>query len=113
MVNQHTSIIIFNETTSNISFYVNVLWCWACGTGPSKGGKDWRAGRAGSVNIIPSTTGAAKVYQSINHSINHCMLYPSPTTQIILFVFDFMFPFLPFLLHESAGHGTVFCLVCF
>jgi len=28
--------------------------------GPSKGGKDWRAGRAFSVNIIPSTTGAAK-----------------------------------------------------
>lgn len=28
--------------------------------GPSKGGKDWRAGRAASVNLIPSTTGAAK-----------------------------------------------------
>ena len=28
--------------------------------GPSKGGKDWRAGRAASDNIIPSTTGAAK-----------------------------------------------------
>lgn len=28
--------------------------------GPSKGGKDWRAGRAAGVNIIPSTTGAAK-----------------------------------------------------
>ena len=28
--------------------------------GPSKGGKDWRAGRAASANIIPSTTGAAK-----------------------------------------------------
>eukprot|EP00827_Trimyema_finlayi_P006412 TRINITY_DN715_c0_g2_i1.p1 TRINITY_DN715_c0_g2~~TRINITY_DN715_c0_g2_i1.p1 ORF type:complete len:390 (+),score=205.42 TRINITY_DN715_c0_g2_i1:48-1172(+) len=28
--------------------------------GPSKGGKDWRAGRAGGVNLIPSTTGAAK-----------------------------------------------------
>jgi glyceraldehyde 3-phosphate dehydrogenase len=28
--------------------------------GPSKGGKDWRAGRAVSVNIIPSSTGAAK-----------------------------------------------------
>jgi len=27
--------------------------------GPSKGGKDWRAGRAASVNIIPSSTGAA------------------------------------------------------
>lgn len=25
--------------------------------GPSKGGKDWRAGRAASVNLIPSTTG--------------------------------------------------------
>eukprot|EP01016_Furgasonia_blochmanni_P049917 TRINITY_DN763_c0_g1_i4.p1 TRINITY_DN763_c0_g1~~TRINITY_DN763_c0_g1_i4.p1 ORF type:complete len:375 (+),score=169.23 TRINITY_DN763_c0_g1_i4:124-1125(+) len=28
--------------------------------GSSKGGKDWRAGRAASANIIPSTTGAAK-----------------------------------------------------
>eukprot|EP01053_Blabericola_migrator_P008435 Blabericola_migrator_1__8434@NODE_4399_length_1181_cov_8145_463196_g82_i6_p1_GENE_NODE_4399_length_1181_cov_8145_463196_g82_i6NODE_4399_length_1181_cov_8145_463196_g82_i6_p1_ORF_typecomplete_len211_score51_32Gp_dh_C/PF02800_20/1e77_NODE_4399_length_1181_cov_8145_463196_g82_i64911123 len=28
--------------------------------GPSKGGKDWRAGRAAGVNIIPSSTGAAK-----------------------------------------------------
>jgi glyceraldehyde 3-phosphate dehydrogenase len=28
--------------------------------GPSKGGKDWRAGRASSANIIPSSTGAAK-----------------------------------------------------
>ena len=28
--------------------------------GPTKGGKDWRAGRAASTNIIPSSTGAAK-----------------------------------------------------
>jgi glyceraldehyde 3-phosphate dehydrogenase len=28
--------------------------------GPAKGGKDWRAGRAASTNIIPSSTGAAK-----------------------------------------------------
>jgi glyceraldehyde 3-phosphate dehydrogenase len=28
--------------------------------GPSKGGKDWRAGRAAGANVIPSTTGAAK-----------------------------------------------------
>jgi len=28
--------------------------------GPSKGGKDWRAGRAAGQNIIPSSTGAAK-----------------------------------------------------
>jgi len=28
--------------------------------GPSKGGKDWRAGRAAFHNIIPSSTGAAK-----------------------------------------------------
>jgi len=28
--------------------------------GPSKGGKDWRAGRAAAVNVIPSTTGAAE-----------------------------------------------------
>jgi glyceraldehyde 3-phosphate dehydrogenase len=28
--------------------------------GPSKGGKDWRAGRGAAINVIPSTTGAAK-----------------------------------------------------
>jgi glyceraldehyde 3-phosphate dehydrogenase len=28
--------------------------------GPSKAGKDWRAGRAASANVIPSTTGAAE-----------------------------------------------------
>jgi len=28
--------------------------------GPSRGGKDWRAGRCASLNIIPSSTGAAK-----------------------------------------------------
>merc|ERR1712100_921430 len=28
--------------------------------GPSKGGKDWRAGRAACCNVIPSSTGAAK-----------------------------------------------------
>uniref|UniRef100_A0A7S2X842 Glyceraldehyde-3-phosphate dehydrogenase n=1 Tax=Lotharella oceanica TaxID=641309 RepID=A0A7S2X842_9EUKA len=28
--------------------------------GPAKGGKNWRAGRSGPMNIIPSTTGAAK-----------------------------------------------------
>jgi len=28
--------------------------------GPSKGGKDWRGGRAAGYNIIPSSTGAAK-----------------------------------------------------
>ena len=27
---------------------------------PAAGGKDWRAGRAAGVNVIPSTTGAAK-----------------------------------------------------
>merc|ERR1711878_135179 len=28
--------------------------------GPSRGGKDWRAGRAAGCNVIPSSTGAAK-----------------------------------------------------
>ena len=28
--------------------------------GPSRGGKDWRAGRAAATNVIPSGTGAAK-----------------------------------------------------
>jgi glyceraldehyde 3-phosphate dehydrogenase len=38
--------------------------------GPSKGGKDWRAGRAAFSNIIPSTTGAAKAVGSVIPSVN-------------------------------------------
>ncbi len=33
--------------------------------GPSRGGKDWRAGRAAAVNLIPSTTGAAKAVGAV------------------------------------------------
>ena len=33
--------------------------------GPSKGGKDWRAGRASGANVIPSTTGAAKAVAKV------------------------------------------------
>lgn len=37
--------------------------------GPSRGGKDWRAGRAGSCNVIPSTTGAAKAVGAVIPSL--------------------------------------------
>jgi glyceraldehyde 3-phosphate dehydrogenase len=37
--------------------------------GPSKGGKDWRAGRASSTNIIPSTTGAASAVGEVIPSL--------------------------------------------
>jgi glyceraldehyde 3-phosphate dehydrogenase len=33
--------------------------------GPSRGGKDWRGGRAASGNIIPSSTGAAKAVGAV------------------------------------------------
>jgi len=33
--------------------------------GPSKGGKDWRAGRCASTNIIPASTGAAKAVSKV------------------------------------------------
>ena len=38
--------------------------------GPSKGGKDWRAGRAAACNLIPSTTGAARAVGKVLPALN-------------------------------------------
>jgi glyceraldehyde 3-phosphate dehydrogenase len=53
--------------------------------GPSKGGKDWRAGRAAGMNIIPSSTGAAKAVGKVIPSLNGKltgMAFRVPTTDV-------------------------------
>jgi len=53
--------------------------------GPSKGGKDWRAGRAAGANIIPSTTGAAKAVGKVIPSLKGKltgMAFRVPTTDV-------------------------------
>lgn len=53
--------------------------------GPSKGGKDWRAGRAAGANIIPSSTGAAKAVGRVIPELNGKltgMAFRVPTTDV-------------------------------
>jgi glyceraldehyde 3-phosphate dehydrogenase len=53
--------------------------------GPSKGGKDWRAGRAAGANVIPSTTGAAKAVGKVIKDLNGKltgMAFRVPTTNV-------------------------------
>lgn len=53
--------------------------------GPSKGGKDWRAGRAAGCNIIPSSTGAAKAVGKVIPALKGKltgMAFRVPTTDV-------------------------------
>ena len=57
--------------------YYPCLYCYTKDVdGPSK--KDWRGGRAAAINIIPSTTGAAKavgeVFPATKESLQECHL---------------------------------------
>jgi glyceraldehyde 3-phosphate dehydrogenase len=48
--------------------------------GPSRGGKDWRAGRSSFNNIIPSSTGAAKAVGKVHG------LASSPSCPVVFIV---------------------------
>merc|ERR1719478_1934384 len=53
--------------------------------GPSKGGKDWRAGRAAGANVIPSSTGPAKAVGKVIPELNGKltgMAFRVPTTNV-------------------------------
>lgn len=53
--------------------------------GPSRGGKDWRAGRCASTNIIPASTGAAKAVGEVIPELKGKltgMAFRVPTTNV-------------------------------